>query len=185
MKRSVHAAGKRYTASAELRNRIQKTISAKPRREAGWLWKILAVPALSLLILSVAVGFYARHEADRRQRVYSELTDLHVAALASPAQVDVVSTDRHTVKPWFQGKIPFHLQSARATRIIVYPARRTRHLSRTNARAHISSTRCGSMKFRFSSFKIAERKPRVCPQARCTRNRSPFRTGRKTDFVIL
>jgi len=59
------------------------------------------------LILSVAVGFYARHEADRRQRVYSELADLHVAALASSAQVDVVSTDRHTVKPWFQGKIPF------------------------------------------------------------------------------
>jgi len=107
MKRSVHAAGKRYAANAELRNRIQKTISAKPRREAGWLWKILAVPALSLLILSVAVGFYARHEADRRQRVYSELADLHVAALASSAQVDVVSTDRHTVKPWFQGKIPF------------------------------------------------------------------------------
>jgi anti-sigma factor RsiW len=107
MKRSVQAAGKRYTASAELRNRIQKTISAKPRRESGWLWKILAVPALSILILSIAVGFYVRHENDRRQRVYSELADLHIAALASSAQVDVVSTDRHTVKPWFQGKIPF------------------------------------------------------------------------------
>jgi anti-sigma factor RsiW len=107
MKRSVQTAGKRYTASAELRNRIQKTVAAKPRREGGWLWKILAVPALSVLILSVAVSFYVRHENERRQRVYSELADLHVAALASTAQVDVVSTDRHTVKPWFQGKIPF------------------------------------------------------------------------------
>jgi anti-sigma factor RsiW len=39
--------------------------------------------------------------------VYSELADLHVATLASASPVDVVSTDRHTVKPWFQGKIPF------------------------------------------------------------------------------
>jgi anti-sigma factor RsiW len=107
MKRSVQTAGKRYTASAELRNRIQKTVAAKRRREGGWLWKILAVPALSVLILSVAVSFYVRRENERRQRVYSELADLHVAALASTAQVDVVSTDRHTVKPWFQGKIPF------------------------------------------------------------------------------
>jgi len=107
LKRSVQAAGKRYTATANLRNRIQKTISTKPRRDAGWLWKLLAVPALSVLVLSAAVGFYIRNETERRQRVYSELADLHVAALASSAQVDVVSTDRHTVKPWFQGKIPF------------------------------------------------------------------------------
>ena len=107
MKRSVQAAGKRFTASAELRNRIQKSIATKPRREAGWLWKILVVPAVSVLLLSVAVSLYVRHENERRQRVYSELADLHVAALASTAPVDVVSTDRHTVKPWFQGKIPF------------------------------------------------------------------------------
>src|SRR6202034_1646900 len=43
----------------------------------------------------------------RSQQVYSEVADLHVAMLASSSPVDVVSSDRHTVKPWFQGKIPF------------------------------------------------------------------------------
>ncbi len=107
MKRSVQMAGNRYAASAELRNRITKTIAPKPHTDSGWLWKILAVPALSLLILSVAVNWYVGRESARRQRVYSELADLHVAALASASPVDVGSTDRHTVKPWFQGKIPF------------------------------------------------------------------------------
>ena len=37
----------------------------------------------------------------------AEFADLHVTALASANPVEVVSTDRHTVKPWFQGRIPF------------------------------------------------------------------------------
>ena len=36
-----------------------------------------------------------------------ELTDLHVITLASANPVDMVSSDRHNVKPWFAGKIPF------------------------------------------------------------------------------
>lgn len=107
MKRSVQMAGNRYAASAELRNRIIKTVAPKPRKDSGWLWKILALPALSLLLLTIAVNWYVGRENARQQRVYSELADLHVATLASAAPVDVVSTDRHTVKPWFQGKIPF------------------------------------------------------------------------------
>ena len=107
MKRSVQMAGKRYAANAELRNRIAKSITANPRREAGWAWKILALPAMLVLILSVGVNLYVGRERTRRERVYSELADLHVSALASATPVDVVSTDRHTVKPWFQGKLPF------------------------------------------------------------------------------
>jgi len=106
MKRAVQVAGKRYTASTELRDRISKSLTPKPRRRV-WHWQILAAPALVLLIISVATNFYMGREGARRQRVYSELADLHVAALASAAPVDVISTDRHTVKPWFQGKIPF------------------------------------------------------------------------------
>ena len=107
MKRSVQVAGKRYSPSSELRSRIAQNVAAKPRRQAGWAWKILAVPALSVLIVSLGVNWYVGREKSRRERVFSELADLHVAALASSSPVDVVSSDRHTVKPWFQGKIPF------------------------------------------------------------------------------
>jgi anti-sigma factor RsiW len=112
LKRSVSAAGKRYEASSELRARIASSVSAKPgllvrSSQVSLGWRIVLVPALLVLILSVAVNFYRNRDSSRGLRVYGELADLHVAALASTSPVDVVSTDRHTVKPWFEGKIPF------------------------------------------------------------------------------
>ena len=107
MKRAVAVAGKRYQPSLELRERVQRKLVGRPRRERTWIWRIIALPATLVLVLSLAVGLYVEHERTRRQRVYSELADLHVASLASGNPVDVISTDRHTVKPWFQGKIPF------------------------------------------------------------------------------
>ena len=69
--------------------------------------KILVAPAVAVLLISLAVNLYVSRQSARRERIYSELADLHVSTLASSTPVDVISTDRHTVKPWFQGKIPF------------------------------------------------------------------------------
>jgi len=58
----------------------------------------------------VVVGLAATYIGPQRvnqREAYSELADLHVATLASSSPADVVSSDRHTVKPWFQGKVPF------------------------------------------------------------------------------
>jgi len=107
MKRAVAVAGKRYQPNAMLREKVQRSISSGRRREGSWVWRIVALPAALVLVLSLAVGIYVDREKTHRQRLYSELTDLHVATLASANPVDVLSTDRHTVKPWFQGKIPF------------------------------------------------------------------------------
>ena len=107
MKRAVAAAGQRYAPSAALRAKIAKQAAVKTRTRRGWAWWVLAVPALTVLLVSIGVNYYAGRENARRQRVFSELADLHVATLASASPVDVVSTDRHTVKPWFQGRIPF------------------------------------------------------------------------------
>ena len=61
---------------------------------------------MALLIVS-AIFLNLNRDRRNEQRLMSELADLHVATLASSNPVDVVSTDRHTVKPWFAGKIPF------------------------------------------------------------------------------
>ena len=107
VKRSVSLAGKRYEPSPAFRVRIAKTIGKTQTRRTRWQWSVLAVPALALLLISLGVNWYVQRDTARRQRLYSELADLHVSALASATPVDVISSDRHTVKPWFQGKIPF------------------------------------------------------------------------------
>jgi anti-sigma factor RsiW len=109
MKRMIQSvAGKRFSPSAELRQSMQQRF-AKPKPTLRWGW-LLAVASVLLAALTFTTT-YVRTRGDRalanREHVLSEIADLHVATLASSSPVDVVSTDRHTVKPWFQGKIPF------------------------------------------------------------------------------
>jgi anti-sigma factor RsiW len=106
-KRIIQVAGKRFTPTAEFRRRMQRSIAAKPRHgRFGFEW----ITATAVIAILAVVGFtatYNERERVRTEQVYGEVADLHVATLASSSPVDVISTDRHTVKPWFQGKIPF------------------------------------------------------------------------------
>jgi anti-sigma factor RsiW len=103
-KRAIQVAGKRFTPSAEFRRRIQQSIASKPRRSLRLGW-IFAAAMVAVLMVGALTSTYVGTRS--RDRVFSEIADLHVATLASSSPVDVISTDRHTVKPWFQGKIPF------------------------------------------------------------------------------
>jgi anti-sigma factor RsiW len=105
-KRAVHSAGKRYSPEAEFRERVRKSIAIKPQRSPFRMW-LGATAAAALLLIAGFVAMSVRQQQLQQQHTFSELADLHVATLASANPVDVISTDRHTVKPWFQGKIPF------------------------------------------------------------------------------
>ena len=105
MKRAIHVAGQRYTPSAEFRKRMQQRIAPKPPRSFGLRWMLAAAAAVILVAGSLSSAYLGTRPG--RDHVFSEIADLHVATLASSAPVDVISTDRHTVKPWFQGRIPF------------------------------------------------------------------------------
>lgn len=64
----------------------------------NWLPAMAAVFALAILI---PWGLNRGPSAER------EIVDSHVRSLLAQHLVDVPSTDRHTVKPWFQGKLDF------------------------------------------------------------------------------
>jgi anti-sigma factor RsiW len=110
MKRAIQIAGKRYAPSSEFRKRMQQSIAPKRRHGFRFGWMFAAAAALILIVgalTSSYLGNRSSKDLAYRQQVFSEIADLHVATLASASPVDVISTDRHTVKPWFQGKIPF------------------------------------------------------------------------------
>ena len=106
MKHMTRAAAACYAPSSEFRLRLEQSIRGKAKRS----WRFASLPrwamACAAAVLLIASAFLWKGRLDR-ERAYSELADLHVATLASANPVDVVSTDRHTVKPWFAGRIPF------------------------------------------------------------------------------
>lgn len=100
------AAGRRFVPAAQFRRKIEsQLIPQKRNRRGAWIW--IPAAALASAALIAALWLANRPTANSVASRLSEIADLHVAALASPNPVDVISTDQHTVKPWFEGKLPF------------------------------------------------------------------------------
>jgi len=57
-----------------------------------------------VIVVAVVLTLFLRRSSTDVTR---EIADIHLNVTASANPVDVVSTDMHTVKPWFQGKLPF------------------------------------------------------------------------------
>jgi len=106
LKRAIKISGRRYQPRPEFRAKIERQL--RPRRyfSMARAWTVAAAMVCLLFVVAVALNYFERQRL-ARTRLLSEVVDLHVAALADPNPVEVVSSDRHTVKPWFQGKIPF------------------------------------------------------------------------------
>jgi len=79
-------------------------------------------------ILLLTAGLFFLSARSQRPSSLPDFADRHVADVASSNPVEVVSTHRHTVKPWFQGRHPLHLRPARAARLPVHAYRGPRRL---------------------------------------------------------
>ncbi|MGL3110904.1 anti-sigma factor family protein [Bradyrhizobium sp. BR 1432] len=95
----------RYTAPASLRARIEASLPQaqhQPTRRS--LLRGFAMgSAVSALAASGVVALVLRQ--DDQQRILSEVVSAHLRSLQAGHLTDVISTDQHTVKPWFNGKL--------------------------------------------------------------------------------
>jgi anti-sigma factor RsiW len=100
-----------FTAPAELRQRIEAELpspaKAVPQRVAwNWNWLTTAMSgafAVCLALLLTVTMFRQPSDQPLAREVFSS----HIRSLMPGHLMDVVSTDQHTVKPWFNGKVDF------------------------------------------------------------------------------
>ncbi|HEY6894448.1 MAG TPA: hypothetical protein VI258_09790 [Rhodanobacteraceae bacterium] len=94
LKRDIREAMGGDAAPASLRRRI------RPQRRA-WSW-LAAAAAVTAIVLGASMLL-----RPQQPDALTELADMHATMLSSANPVDVISTDKHTVRPWFESHVPF------------------------------------------------------------------------------
>ncbi len=106
MREAIASAGLRFDAPLSLRRRIEKALPAAPQRAANRravLKGFVMGTALSTaMAASVVIGVI---RSDDQERVLGDVVSAHVRSLQGDHLTDVQTTDQHTVKPWFNGKL--------------------------------------------------------------------------------
>jgi anti-sigma factor RsiW len=112
LREAIAAADLRHRLPARSETRLRDTLASAGKRAAfpsplGARWRRLAAVAA---MVAVALGGFALGRLAPR-RPTTELADAavssHVRSLLAGRAEDVLSSDHHTVKPWFTGKLDF------------------------------------------------------------------------------
>lgn len=104
MSSAVSDADLHFTAPPNLRRRIEAALPQPRVTNRRSLLKGFAFgSAVSAIAATGLVAIVLRN--DDEQRILSEVVSAHLRSLQAGHLTDVLSTDQHTVKPWFNGKL--------------------------------------------------------------------------------
>jgi len=113
LRSSLQRSGLYENAPVALRKKIRAGLDATTASSAGMrisTWRMIAVAATVLIVAGVSWFSWPRAGKDSASTApftVAEIIDAHVRSLQPGHLTDVTSTDQHTVKPWFNGKLAF------------------------------------------------------------------------------
>jgi len=98
-----------FRAPGELRQRIKSELSSKaapPRPAWNWGWLTGALSGAAAVCVALLLALMVTRPSSGEQ-LAREIVSSHIRSLMASHAVDVASSDQHTVKPWFNGKLDF------------------------------------------------------------------------------
>jgi anti-sigma factor RsiW len=108
LKAATARSAQRFAAPPEALARLTAQLRSQGPKKAARIYSFRSVAWTALAaVLVIALSLMGWRQTRQANALSAELLDQHLATLSSGASPEVLSTDRHTVKPWFQGKLPF------------------------------------------------------------------------------
>ena len=107
LKAATARAGHCFAPTSEVVARLTARLRAEPGPVARiHSFRPVAWGSLAAAVM-LAVSLMGWNQFRHSNTLAAELLDQHLAVLSVDAAPQVISSDRHTVKPWFQGRLPF------------------------------------------------------------------------------
>jgi anti-sigma factor RsiW len=102
---AIENGGLRFTAPQRLKTNVQAALReanpAPTRSIFNWRWGSAVAAAVLIVVVSM------QWLKPSQETLMNEIVSSHVRSMMANHITDVASSDRHTVKPWFSGKLDY------------------------------------------------------------------------------